>query len=373
MRCTTAVLPLLLLALPVQGQEIIERDFDANGIARIEIDLRGAGSITVIGDAGEKARCTVAFHRTDPDDFRFTFDRRDDSLVIGSRRFRQVQRTDIRLEIHVPRRSDLDLRTAGGGITLRGIEGTIRGRTAGGVLNLSDLHGTIALHSAGGEITLRDSALDGRVTTGGGPVLVENVTGDIEADSGGGAVVYRNVTTPYRTYPAEAVYIRNAGGAIDVDEAPGGADVRTGGGDIWINSAGEYVRASTGGGDIRINAIDGRVEASTGAGDIRVTMTGDPARGERDVTLRTGYGDVWLTVPDGLSMRVEIEAGFTRGHERDARIIDEFGLEVTESEEWDDSQGTPRKIRYGRLVTGEGEHLIKIRTTNGTVHLRRGG
>ncbi len=373
MRYSAVILPFLILTLPVQGQETIERDLDARGAERLEVDLRGGGSIDIRGDGGDEARIRIEFGRTDPEAFRFDIDRRGTTLRVLAEQLRRVQTVNIQVVIHLPRRCDLDLSTAGGGITLRGIAGDIRGRTAGGELELADLHGTIALSTAGGRITLRDSELDGYVRTGGGEVLVENVTGDIDADSGGGVVEFRNVVTPDRTYPAEAVYIRNAGGAIDVDEAPAGADVRTGGGDIWIGSAGGYVRASTGGGDIRIHSIDGRVEARTGAGTIRVTMTGDPAAGDREVTLISGYGDIYLTVPEGLSMRVEIEAAFTRGHERDVRIVDDFGLEITESEAWDDSQGTPRKIRYGRLTAGDGKHLIRIRTTNGYVHLRRGG
>jgi len=276
MRYLCAILPLLLLALPLQGQETIERQFEVEGITRLEVDLRGAGEIDIRGGSGNLAAVTVRFHDTDPDAFDFTFEEQGQALIVSSRRLRPVRKVDIEVEIRLPQQINLDLNTNGGGITLAGIEGDIRGRTAGGELTLSDLHGRIALRTAGGRITLRDSELDGYVRTGGGPVLVENVTGDIEAHSGGGEVRFVNVRTPHRIYPADAVYIRNAGGSIDVDEAPAGADVRTGGGDIWIGSAGSYAEAHTGGGDIRINSIDGRVEATTGAGDIRVTMVGDP-------------------------------------------------------------------------------------------------
>jgi DUF4097 and DUF4098 domain-containing protein YvlB len=202
--------------------------------------------------------------------------------------------------------------------------------------------------------------------------LVENVVGDIDATSGGGNVVYRNVETPDRSYPADLVHIRNAGGALDVDEAPGGADVSTGGGDIWIGTAKKSVHARTGGGDIEIEAVDGWVKASTGAGDIDVAMVGDPTQGKRDVTLLTGYGDVTLIVPKGLSADVEVELAFTKKKEGRCGIESDLPLAEETTSEWDYDHGEPLKYIYGQSVKPGGEHKIKIRTTNGNVVIREG-
>ncbi len=373
------------------SQETIEHEFDLSGERNLEVSVSSGGSIDIRGWDETHAEARVRFRNTDPEAFRFEFDQRGQSLIIRSERLRRVQRVDIVIEVRVPRGFNLNLRTGGGEISLTDIEGRIEGSTAGGELNLRNLKGTIQLTTGGGEITVHDSELDGRVSTGGGAVLVENVRGDFRATSGGGEVIYRNVVTPDRTYPGEVVHIRNAGGSIEVEDAPSGADLSTGGGGIHVRSAGAWLKARTGGGDIMIGTVDGwietstgggditienvtsRVEASTGAGEIRVTMTGDPAEGQRDVDLRSGYGDVYLTLPEDLAMTVEIELSYTRDARRTYQIRSDFDLREERTDTWDSSQGSPRKYIYGRAEFGSGQNVIRIRTCNGNVYLRRGG
>jgi len=237
-------------------------------------------------------------------------------------------------------------------------------------LDLKNLTGKIHFTTGGGGITIKDSQLDGRVSTGGGKVLVENVTGDIKASSGGGNVVYRNVKTPDKTYPEDVVYIRNAGGALNVDEAPAGADVSTGGGDIYICSAKEYVKATTGGGDVTVAEIDGWVKIRTGAGNVKITMVGDAENGKRDVSVSTGTGDVTLIVPKNLSMEVDIELSYTKNSSRNYKIKSDFDIGIERTNEWDYDQGSPRKFIYGRATIKGGKNSIKIRTCNGDVYLK---
>jgi hypothetical protein len=374
----------------VCSQETIEHAFDLSGERNLEISIPSGGSIDIRGWDEMHAEARVRFRNTDPDAFRFEFDQRGQDLIIRSERLRRLEQVDLAIEVRVPRAFNLDLRTGGGGITLADIEGRIEGRTGGGELDLRHLRGSIRLTTGGGEITVLDSELDGRVSTGGGAVLVENVRGDFRATSGGGEVVYRNVVTPDRTYPGEVVNIRNAGGSIEVEDAPAGADLSTGGGEIHVRSAGSWLKARTGGGDISIGTVDGwietstgggeitidevtgRVEASTGAGEIRVTMTGDPDEGERGVDLRSGYGDIYLTLPEGLSMTVEIELSYTRDARGTYQIRSDWDLREERTETWDTSQGSPRKYIYGRAGFGDGRNVIRIRTCNGNVYLRKG-
>jgi DUF4097 and DUF4098 domain-containing protein YvlB len=353
------------------AQNDLEREVEMSAGETLRVDLRPGGSIHIRGGEEERALVRFSLRGTDPDAFRFEVERMRTGVEVTSERLRRVNNVNVRVDIRVPRRCDLELRTAGGGITIRDIEGSIGGRTAGGELTLEDLSGTIELSTGGGEITLTDSRLDGTVRTGGGKVLVENVEGDIDASSGGGEVVYRNVVTPDHTYPADAVFIRNAGGSIRVDDAPAGADVRTGGGNIRIRSAASYAKARTGGGDIRIDAIDGWAEASTGAGSIEVTMIGETGDGRRDVTLESGLGDIYLTLPAEISARFEIELAYTRNSSQRFEIDSDFDLLEERTDTWDSSQGDPRKYIRGTATVGGGRNLIRVRTTNGDVHLRK--
>lgn len=352
-------------------QNDLDHEVEMSEGETLRINLRPGGSIQIRGWDEERARVRFSLRDTDADAFRFEVERTRSGVEVTSERLRRLNNVNVRVEVQVPRRCNLELRTAGGGISIRDIEGSISGRTAGGELTLENLIGTIELSTGGGEIFLADSKLDGTVSTGGGKVLVENVEGDIKASSGGGEVVYRNVVTPNHTYPADAVYIRNAGGSIRVDDAPAGAHVTTGGGNIRLRSAGGYVRASTGGGDIRIDAVDGWVEAGTGAGTIEVTMVGEPDDGKRDVTLKSGLGDIYLTLPAGLSARFEIELAYTQNSSQRFEIRSDFDLIEERTDNWDTSRGTPMKYIRGSATVGGGSNLIKIRTTNGDVYLRK--
>jgi DUF4097 and DUF4098 domain-containing protein YvlB len=115
------------------------------------------------------------------------------------------------------------------------------------------------------------------------------------------------------------------------------------------------------------------VEATTGAGDIEITMIGDPDKGDRDVTLLTGYGDITLTVPRSLSMDIDVELAYSRDYRKKCRIDSDFELREERTTEWDYSHGEPLRYIYGDASIAGGKNRIKIRTTNGVVKIRQGG
>ena len=359
----------LLIISGVAGQDL-RKEFSVSKGQTLDVDLRTGGSIEIRGWDKDLADIQIRFIECDPDDFEFEFTPKRSGLMVRSESKRHIRNIDIQVSVMIPSEFSLYLKTIGGEISIQDIKGKIEGRTAGGALTLDNLKGEIYLATGGGPIILIDSQIDGRVTTGGGSVLVENVEGDIEATSGGGNVVYKNVKTPFRTYPADQVYIRNAGGALKVEEAPAGADVQTGGGNIRILSASEFVKATTGGGDITIDAVDGWVKATTGAGDIRVTMVGDPEDGKRHITLVTGTGGIYVTVPKNLSMDVDIELAYTKNNTGKYKITSDFKLREGKTDTWDNTQGTPRKYIFGKASIQGGRNEVIIRTVNGNVHLR---
>ena len=356
-----------LVTLAFAGDDI-RKEFTISEGKTLDINLKSGGSIEISGWDKELASIRVNFRNCDPDDF--DFDKKSSEIRIRSDYKRRVNRSNIKMNIKIPRNFDIKIKTIGGSVYINNIHGNISGRTAGGELNLKNLNGEINFTSGGGSVIIKDSKLDGRVSTGGGSVLVENVEGDIKATSGGGNVVYKNVKTPDKIYPSDLVYIRNAGGELDVDDAPAGADISTGGGNIYVKSAKKFVKARTGGGDIYIKAVDGWIKASTGAGDIEATMVGDPRAGKRDVTFITGSGDIRLTVPKDLSMTVDIELAYTKNSSENYKIISDFDLSERCSKRWNYDHGTPRKFIYGSAEFNGGKNLIKINSVNGNVYLK---
>jgi beta-lactamase regulating signal transducer with metallopeptidase domain/DUF4097 and DUF4098 domain-containing protein YvlB len=304
--------------------------------------------------------------------------------------------------IQVPRHFNVRLDSAGGDVWIEDVEGEFRGTTGGGELTLRKVKGRAELSTGGGEIEVTDADLEGHVSTGGGQVNLSNVSGGLRATSGSGPVIRSgqrsdadfesrseertssgrsttsgSVTTymddvPARRHSLErgAVQIEQAGGDVELGDAPHGAVISTGGGSITVGSASDFVDASTGGGRIEIGPVAGSVHASTGAGDVTVTLV-DPAGREQTVEVFTGSGDVEVVLPATLDARFEIETAYTR-ETAPAHIDSTWELEHLPPTGWDTREGTARRYVRARGSAGKGRGLVRIKAVNGNVTLRRG-
>ena len=84
-------------------------------------------------------------------------------------------------------------------------------------------------------------------------------------------------------------------------------------------------------------------------------------------------GDVSLTVPEGLSMDIDIKLAYTRRSRQDFEIVSDFDIEIEETDDWERPRlvGTPKKYIYGKGVVAGGKNKIVLRTTNGDIYLRK--
>src|SRR5689334_4382818 len=292
------LLALFLLCASLSLASDIKKEINVSSGKRLDMHLETGGSISISGWEKEAVSVEADLKGRGGKDCKVEIEESKSGVNVESyfERRRSSQSTSIHFEVKVPRRFDLELETNGGGIHIDGVEGTLNGSTMGGELELTNLKGTIQLHTMGGRISLTKSDVDGEVNTNGGKVLLEDVRGNVKGRSMGGAVVYRNVTDR-KGDRGEAGDSHDAGRTLVMSSM---------GGEIVVRSAGEFVKAHTMGGNIHIGAVDGWVKAETMGGDVDVTMTGDPSKGRRDVTIASKGGDVTLTVPPELSMEVEI-------------------------------------------------------------------
>jgi len=380
---------LIAAALLVTGASLTfaERTetYDLKPGKKIVFDLDDGGGIQVEGWDKNQAEITFSERKRDMDDYDIRIKETDFGLKISaSLASHERNYTNLNVKVMVPKKVDIEFFTAGGAISLEGVEGDFSGKTMGGEISIEEVKGEIDMKTMGGKIKVLDSEVDGKIHTMGGAVLVKNVIGGIRASSNGGKVQYINVRKKdggirkLRSgdredvdVGAETVQITTMGGGIDVDEAPDGAIVSTGGGEIEIRNADKFVEAKTGGGDISIEIEGGSVKATTGAGDIDVVIKSN-AKGDGDVTLLTGMGDVSVTVPSGFSMELDIDLAYTRNSNQDYRIISDFEYNEERTQEWDRDNGSPRKHIYGTGTISGGRHVIKIRTVNGDVQIKEG-
>lgn len=323
-------------------------------------------------------------------------------------------------EIDLPRNYNVRISSAGGAVSITGVDGTFTGQTGGGEINIQKASGEVDIRTGGGAVHVSDSRLEGSVSTGGGVVNIEGVTGNLAGYSGSGPVTYvrsgsgttirtgdgvsvgvaagggnvsvstgkgggigigRGVTTTTSTYTYDSrgkgssfgtggIRMNSAGGAISLPAAPDGARVTTGGGPIRIGPSGGEVYASTGGGPIEIGPATGSVEAHTGAGDVQIELKG---AGSHYVDVTSGKGDVLLVLPADLNAVLELETAYTDNFGRKTRIQSEWPLRTTETDTWDRSEGTPRRYVRARQTIGRGGEVIRVRIVNGNIVLRRGG
>ncbi|HKF59124.1 MAG TPA: hypothetical protein VKJ45_27030 [Blastocatellia bacterium] len=356
----------------MQAERTIEKQLLAAPGQKLSLDLETGGNIKITGWQSNSVSVRAYLGGRDWQGCTVDINQGSDGVNVISRHpaDRNSYSTDFRFEIQVPQQFDVRIKSAGGGIDITNLEGEVRGSTGGGAMNIEEAKGKLNLTTGGGNITVRNSELDGVVRTGGGRILIQDVKGDFNGTSGGGNVELRNVTRRSGESTGDALHITNAGGAITVEDAPAGADVRTGGGRIHIKSAQGFVKASTGGGAIEIDAVDGSVRATTGAGRISVHVIGASSEGDRDIFIASGTGDINLTVPPDYSMDVDFKLGYTRA-DKQYRIISSFPINREETSEWSSAEGTPRKYIYGRGSIGGGRNKVHIETVNGNINLQQ--
>jgi len=363
---------------------------------RLELDLETGGSVRVTGWSESRVQVRAFLSGRDWQDTKVSLDRISGGLRLRSwqEEDRTSSSTSHRFEVQVPRRYDLRLSSAGGGIELSDVEGEFRGHTGGGEIEIRHAKGRASLTTGGGEIHVTDSDLSGSVSTGGGEVVLSRVSGGLRGTSGSGPVIYGEdgsgrttdldqvqvkdgeikvnaSTSGERVDQAGMLHVSRAGGDVNLDEAMQGAVISTGGGDVTVGRSDGKIDASTGGGDIEIGPAGGSVRAHTGAGRVRVTIVA-AAGPEHSVEIVSGTGAAVLELPANLSARFELETAYTENHGGKTRIVSDFPLQQTETPKWDDSEGTPRRYVRGTGTAGKGGGLIFVKIVNGDITIRKG-
>ena len=100
---------------------------------------------------------------------------------------------NLQVEIEVPVQVNVEFSSAGGGVEIEGVDGTLSGTTQSGALSLRRISGAVELQTRRGDVTLRESYVSGLLRTFDGRVLFEDVGGSVEGSSARGRVIKRRV------------------------------------------------------------------------------------------------------------------------------------------------------------------------------------
>jgi hypothetical protein len=79
-----------------------------------------------------------------------------------------------------------------------------------------------------------------------------------------------------------------------------------------------------------------------------------------------------LTLPRDFAGRFELETAYTENFGRATRINSDWNLERETTTNWDSREGTPRRYVRANGTIGSRDGLVRIRTVNGDIEVRRG-
>jgi beta-lactamase regulating signal transducer with metallopeptidase domain/DUF4097 and DUF4098 domain-containing protein YvlB len=400
-----------------RSDSLIEQTVNASAGEKISLDVRPGADITVHAWDQPQVRMRTLLSGNEVQDTRVTFGRVAGGVELRMTvdRSRRNSSNSNQIELWVPRRSDLQFSSGGGGIHIDGVEGRFTGQTGGGDITIRNARGEADLHTGGGGIRLTGDNLNGQVLTGGGNAVLNGVTGDVHVGSGGGTItrdgnqvgymygsggygysssrsaqsgggsgyaysrsgnstVWANGTAT--TMPGQyggaqggGTSFSIGGGPIDLPSAPNGGSYTTGGGDIHVGSSAGMLVVTTGGGDVRLEGVSGDAVATTGAGQVQITVVNADGKAH-NVSVASGSGKVIIDLPADIDARLDLESAYTERN-GPTTIHSDFQINQTETQEWDRSQGTPRRYVRGTATLGSGRGLIRVKTVNGDVVIRR--
>ncbi len=183
---------------------------------------------------------------------------------LGSQLWNSMGRhnTEARYSIRVPATFNTDLDTDGGGITAKGLTGSVKADTSGGNLSFEQIHGAIHGDTSGGGIKLAKCEGKAHLDTSGGHIEVTDGHGDLDADTSGGNVTVMNLT-----------------------------------GDAKVESSG---------GTLRLANISGKLHAETSGGAISAIL---PASVTSDISLETSAGAITVVTPRNAGLTIDAETG----------------------------------------------------------------
>jgi len=149
------------------------------------------------------------------------------------------------------------------------------------------------LKTAGGEITVGDLEGEIVVATKGGPLSFGQIDGSVDAQTAGGNIKLAGARSK--------VNLKTAGGQIEAGELGGESSLKTAGGSITVAKSKTKLVAESAGGSITIKEAQNTVKAKTAAGSISAAFAAQP---EADCDLITAAGPIRLKISPELSLDI---------------------------------------------------------------------
>jgi DUF4097 and DUF4098 domain-containing protein YvlB len=254
-------------------------------------------------------------------------------------------RISVDLELSVPSKSPLTIKTEKGDITVSDMASDISISVQSGDVDLRDIAGDISVETRKGDVKAADIKGDVKVSGKGGEIDVNNCTGGLTVDGDFyGPVRGDRIVKGVRlisgktdlTLSALSGHMEAGSGNLDIIDAPGNLNVRTRDMEVNVENPG------------------GKVNIEDHNAEISVRYSSVP---KDDVTITNSSASIALTLPGSSSFEIQADC-------RNCDIASEFpGLQASKSPSGDATLA-------GRLGSGRGPKIV-LKTSYGNIALRR--
>ncbi len=275
----------------------IERFAVKDGV-EISVETSG-GSIDVIGKDTDEVTVEMYVRKRnryiqatdeDLDGWEIEIFERDNKVTAHAKRERSRNwnwnrnTPSVSFVVYAPEKSTSEVRTSGGSIEMRNLEGKQTGRTSGGSIRAEAIRGEVNIRTSGGSITLNEIVGATEARTSGGRIRAENVDGNLDVKTSGGSISLEGISGSVDAstsggsinaeiaVPNDYINLRTSGGSItvtvpeengydlDLDGNRVRAELKNFTGEYekdeirgTVNGGGVKIRAKTSGGSIRLN------------------------------------------------------------------------------------------------------------------------
>jgi hypothetical protein len=275
-----------------QGEPYYVKSLDGLSIKEAEL-LTSGGSLQIYSISGEKHRLEVYIRGNNNNNLSKAEieerlkERYELTIEASSDKIKAIAKqksgwTDwknalsISFKLYVPSNINSKLKTSGGSITLKGLDGKHEFATSGGSLSIEGLKGDIDGKTSGGSITVKDSEGTIDLKTSGGSISASGCKGEID--------------------------LATSGGSLKLDNLSGKIEATTSGGSVSGQTINGDLITKTSGGSVRLLQLKGSVEASTSGG----SMTVDILELGSYVKLKTSAGNIDLNIPKGKGVSLDL-------------------------------------------------------------------
>jgi len=280
----TLLASLLVFTAPavMAAEKVFDRTFTATAGGLLTVNADGA-DVTVVGGDSDKVvvHITVTAAQKELDALKLSAEQNAGGVTVELQRSEShwfnfsSWSMDARIQVTVPRRYRVEMKTSGGDLSVSHLEGDATGKTSGGDVTMADVTGQVRMRTSGGDMKIDRIKGDVLMVTSGGDIVAKTITGSLDVET--------------------------SGGSIQFDSIDGATKARSSSGDIVANTVHGDIDADTSGGDVRLLRVDGKIRANTSGGNVQCDLVG----ANRGISASTSGGNISLQVPKDITATLD--------------------------------------------------------------------